>query len=264
MKKLISYLTGASRRSEKSMKQFRQLLLTAEAIAENNPRGLADLVHAIIRPYQSEALLAVAEQGTDANPTIEISSIFGKEVVNRFYAEGYMRGREISSDRFRLQLGRHAVLPWPWKHERYVNNVARIGTTKIDQTDPWGRRHAGPWRQDINHSVTLWLPWGIATVSGGNHSITAGILAGEGEIVPRSVYDMSSVFDHVHTDGATWFDTLSNEEIEEVKDPRFAALFEIGRLMMRVEFPAFQAETHWLDPSSGTEFHSEIVASHTG
>ncbi|WP_323129610.1 DUF6710 family protein, partial [Klebsiella pneumoniae] len=29
----------------------------------------------------------------------------------------------------------------------------------------------------INHRVTLWLPWRIGFVRGGNHSIASGVLA---------------------------------------------------------------------------------------
>ncbi|ENZ0047743.1 DUF6710 family protein [Escherichia coli] len=41
-----------------------------------------------------------------------------------------------------------------------------------------------PWKQDKNnHYVDLWLPWRIGFMRRGNHSITAGILAGEGALI---------------------------------------------------------------------------------
>lgn len=228
---------------EEASARFRQLLATANAIAAKNPRGLPDLVLAILRPFQSEALLAVAERGTDAIPNIHIESLFGKAVVNRFYADGYLRGKKIPPDAFKVHLGRHIVLPWPWNHGRYVDAVATIGAAKVDPASPWGRWQPGAWRQDPqNHVTTLWLPWGITTVGGGNHSIMAGILAGEGVIVPSAVYDMRCVLEDVHSDGLAWFETKSNHKIADVEDPRAASVFEIGRLMTKVGFPAFHDE----------------------
>jgi len=222
--------------------RFQRLIKTANLVAEKNPRGLADLVYAILRPLQSEALLGVAERGTDAVPDIDIPLLFGDAVFRKFFADGHLRGRELPREHFRLKLGKHAVLPWPWHHSRYVSALATIGADKINPEDPWGRRHSGAWKQDINHSIPLWLPWGIAEVCGGNHSIMAGILAGEGELKPSAVYDMTCVLEDIRTDGINWFDSASGEMIGTVSDPRFAAVFEIGRIMVREGFPAFSLE----------------------
>nr|WP_306439405.1 DUF6710 family protein [Klebsiella pneumoniae] len=83
--------------------------------------------------------------------------------------------------------------------------------------------------QDINHRVTLWLPWRIGFVRGGNHSIASGVLAGEGEVIPDTVYDMRYLLDIVSTDGYYWY--MSGKICERVSDYRTAAFFEIGRLL---------------------------------
>lgn len=98
-------------------------------------------------------------------------------------------------------------------------------------TRPYSRNYQGPWVQDDNHSVHLWLPWGIGFVYGGNHSIAAGILAGEGEVIPEKVYDMSHLLDSLHCDGAYFYEADNGEKVEAVIDVRRAAVFEIGRLM---------------------------------
>jgi hypothetical protein len=69
----------------------------------------------------------------------------------------------------------------------------------------------------------------IGFVRGGNHSITAGILAGEGTVIPEHVYDMSWLFELVRTDGNHWF--VDGQKAEAVKSGRSAAVFEIGRLL---------------------------------
>ncbi|MEK8414470.1 hypothetical protein P2O56_17665, partial [Escherichia coli] len=94
-----------------------------------------------------------------------------------------------------------------------------------------GTHKGKPWKQDKNnHYVDLWLPWRIGFVHGGNHSITAGILAGEGSLIPEHVYDMSWMFELVRTDGNNWF--VEGQKAEAVKSGRSAAVFEIGRLLV--------------------------------
>ncbi len=107
---------------------------------------------------------------------------------------------------------------WPWKTSRYIDNLAQIGVNK-----------GNPWVQDSNHNVILWLPWKIGFVRGDNHSITAGILAGEGALVPNHVYDMSYLFDFINTDGANWY--INGRKVEPVNSWRHAAYFEVGRLL---------------------------------
>lgn len=120
-----------------------------------------------------------------------------------------------------IDLSKDIIFPWPWNVDRLVNCIANIGE------DRWG----GRWRQDGNHSVFIWLPLGIAWVAGGNHSITAGILKGEGTITTGKIYDISPLYDHVYCDGLYYRRTFDKSIISKVTKPEFAAIFEIGRIM---------------------------------
>ncbi|MCT7051826.1 DUF6710 family protein, partial [Salmonella enterica] len=180
--------------------------------------ALPDLIRAIVRPVQSDFLLAVAEEGTDARPDMTPQEFFFDGLIQVLSCEKMKEG-ELDGADYPLSLASDMVLPWPWSLTRYIDNVSHIGTHK-------GR----PWKQDkINHYVDLWLPWRIGFVCGGNHSITAGILAGEGTVIPDHVYDMSWLFELVRTDGIHWF--VGGQKVEAVKSGRSAAVFETGRLL---------------------------------
>lgn len=135
-------------------------------------------------------------------------------------------GSELREHRKRVDPASHSLdlrtdilFPWPWHTDRMVDALSYIG-----------RINDNPWKQDFgNHSVSLWLPWNIGFVNGGNHSITTGILMGEGSLVPTEVYDCASLMEVVHTDGRGWF--LNGEKIESVRSGTNAAVFEMGRLM---------------------------------
>lgn len=197
-------------------KHFDQLLSVAARLPVN---ALPDLIRAIVRPVQSDLLLAVAEEGTDARPDMTPQEFFFDGLIQvQFYER--MKEAELDGADYPLLLASDMVLPWPWCLQRYIDNVGGIGMHK-------GR----PWKQDkINHYVDLWLPWRIGFVSGGNHSITAGILAGEGTVIPEHVYDMSYLFELVRTNGVHWF--VNGQKVETVKSGRSAAVFEIGRLLV--------------------------------
>ncbi|EBW7114479.1 hypothetical protein DQC29_21945 [Salmonella enterica subsp. enterica serovar Telelkebir] len=201
--------------SEKN--RFDHLLAVAEKLSV---KALPDLIRAIVRPVQSDLLLAVAEEGTDARPDMTPPAFFFDGLIQVESYEKTKKG-ELNRADYSLALASDMVLPWPWSLSRYIDNVSCIGTHK-------GR----PWEQDeINHYVDLWLPWRIGFVRGGNHSITAGILAGEGTVIPAHVYDMSYLFELVRTDGIHWF--IGDKKAETVKSGRSAAVFEIGRLLTK-------------------------------
>lgn len=192
---------------------FDHLLVVAKKLSLIS---LPDLIKAIIRPLQSDLLLAVAEEGTDSRPNMTPREFFF-DGIYQDYEE--MIKNTLNPNDHPLYLATDMLLPWPWSMPRYINNLSHIGTIK-----------GFPWQQDYsNHSVDLWLPWKIGFIHGGNHSITAGILAGEGTLIPEHVYDMSYLFYSIKTDGLFWY--VNGDKVEPVKSWRSAAVFEIGRLM---------------------------------
>lgn len=216
---------------QKADSRFTHLLKTANDIATINPNGLIDLVRAILRPLQSDYLLGIAERGQDALPPIVSYTFFGNDVRDRLFSSDGInwRGSKLEAPYYTLQLSRDIVLPCAWSYAGYVNALATIGSNKQPETTD--RSYQGGWRQDQNHRVDVWLPWGIGFVNGGNHSITAGILAGEGEIKPDTIYDMAFLLDDLQCDGVNFIDTQSGTNLGPVLDWRTAAVFEIGRLI---------------------------------
>ncbi len=203
--------------------QFENIMDMAREIAQRNPAALHDLVNLLLRPCQAEALVGVVENAAhQAPPNIVSSSFFFDD--RRVTPLSYGIGVTLEPDAFRVNLAKDTILPWPWNRQRIASALAHIGPGKS----------LGKWRQDLNHQVMLWLPWGISFVGGGNHSITAGIVAGDGEITPGEVRDMSELLDLVECDGRYYRETSSRKTIAAVEDERIAAVFEIGRLMKQL------------------------------
>ncbi|MGG1555638.1 DUF6710 family protein [Paenibacillus ferrarius] len=133
----------------------------------------------------------------------------------------FLYKKEVESQ-FEVDLAEDLILPWPWNVDRCITTISSIGNLR-----PWG-----VWNQDSNHRIYMILPFGICFVVGGNHSIAAGILSGKGKLNTRNVYDVSSIYDYVYTDGAHYKRIFNDSIIAEVGDIEFAVIFEIGRKMV--------------------------------
>jgi len=217
-------------RGNDSVERFNHILMIANRIYETNKAGLPDLVRALMRPLESELILAVVERGQDAAQAVSIFDFFFDGLDNHLFLHGEFRGIEMPADQFPLELGSDVILPCPWDVERYIASISWIGGDKTASHSP-SRLRESRWRQDLNHSICLWLPWRIAFVSGGNHSIAAGILASDGVVVPDRVYDMGFLLDDISCDGNVFLEQVSGLPIAPIKDVRRAAVFEIGRLL---------------------------------
>lgn len=208
--------------------KFNHLLSVAEQIAYQNPRALPDFVNSILRPLQAETNLAVAEIGQDAAPCIDPVFLFGQFIhgYQWEYPECECKGSLLENSHFIVRLDYHLVFSWPWSLSRYIQNISSVGKKKSVEEN-------NSWTQDYNHKVSVWLPWGLCFVDGGNHSIMTGIASSEGRIQPNSVWDYSCLLDSLYTDGLFWYDSATKQQIGKVNDYRFAAVFEIGRLMRK-------------------------------
>lgn len=208
---------------------------TAHAIAAINPAGLHDFIKAVLRPLQAEQLLCTVEIGLEPTKAEWAWDFFGPAVRDRLFDADGATWRPINLDpsQFPVELGRDLVLPSPWNPQCFVSALATIGSKKGDVSAPAGtQRWQGAWREDaVNHAVVFWLPWRIGFVHGGNHSITAGVLAGEGRVTPDAVNDMAYLFDELRADGEWFYCIRSGRKLAALADPRLGATFEIGRLI---------------------------------
>lgn len=176
-----------------------------------------NLLRALIRPIQSDYVLAVGAEGQDARPTLDEGQFFFQSLFDYISFE-QLSHQKLMPEEYPLSLASDIVLPWPWSMNCYK------GCLSI------GSRQGNPWYFDSsNHIVELWLPWRIGFVKGGNHSLAAGILAGEGLLLPERVFNMQDLLSRVSTDGVEWFG--DGRPVEKVRDWRTAAFYELGRLV---------------------------------
>jgi hypothetical protein len=209
-----------SKESLERQAEFTNLVQLVHDVASNDPRGLIDVVRLYMRPLQTSLLLSCALRPLHgAMAEIAPHQLFMPGV--RLELTDHWRYPKLDTDAYVVDLAKDPVLPCPWHRERYVSALATIGSGK----------KAGEWEQDPNHAVAVLLPWGIACVFGGNHSIAAGILGAEGSVTPCEVWDMEGLLDKVRCDGLNFIEIESGKVLCEMHNPHMGAVFELGRLM---------------------------------
>ena len=206
--------------SKHEVQAFLHLVNQAKEIYKIDPTGLTSLVTAILRPLQSEQILSVAEREQHAAVAeIVIWRLFSQDSFFSMFEERDCLRRD--SDSYRVKFSRDVVLTTPWRRDRFAEALALIGTDK----------KLGTWKRDYNHQIALILPWHFGIVTSGNHSITAGILNGQGEVTPTEVHDLTPLLSRVYCDGQHFIDASTQTKLAVVSNHRLAALYEIGRIM---------------------------------
>ncbi len=209
--------------------RFARILKFAHELADKNRAALRELVVLLARKLQADLIVGLLTVPThDAETESQTSLMWGRG-VRELTTDGHDFDELavlLPDDARTVQLATDAVLPLPWSKGRLLYSLANIG----------GGRPEGPWQEDPgNHRIELWLPLGLAWVYGGNHSITAGIALGEGEVRVTQTYDISPIYRHVHCDGEFYRRTEDDAELGPVANIELAAIWEIGRLMHGAE-----------------------------
>lgn len=214
-----SLLTTAATRKQQS---FKRIMESAEQIAAINPNGLHELTRALLLPLQAEFLVAVAERERHKAPRLDEWRSFFFNLLQQGITQSKVKNNDLGP--VSIDLASDTVFPVPWHRDRYANALGTIGRGKS----------LGAWKVfPMNHAISIWIPWKIAFVDGGNHSIAAGILAGEGHISVETIFDLRPVLAAFHCDGRHYFRTATGERVAKVTDPRRAAVFEIGRILLK-------------------------------
>ncbi|MBK3845830.1 DUF6710 family protein [Stutzerimonas xanthomarina] len=205
--------------------RFENVMARARAVAEADPLGLSSLVRLIAVPLQARATTSLVFQPAHgARSAYDLSDFFGS-LLARVTAEGLTAdevGVCLTKARYRLRLGRDPILAVPWSESSLTNAITNIGHSRC----------MGEWRADFNHKVELLLPFGLALVHGGNHSLAAGITNAEGTVVAEKVTDLSPLYTHVRYDGVSMIRTHDGHRLWQPVDEELGILFEIGRLMV--------------------------------
>lgn len=221
---LIQKFLPLSKEFVRGRAKFEEQMALARDILETNPAALPSLIRLIGRRVQAEELCSVIDHPPHKRgPDADFKTLFFHESTH-LSDDGltfYKLVKQQDGPYYRLNLGRDLILPWPWHKQRIVDSLSFIG---------FGKR-CGPWRAARNHRVQIVLPIGVGLVYGGNHSLAAGIVNGEGEVINTHSIDITPLYSYIRYDGTAFRRIGNGQIIKECPNSDMGAIFEIGRLM---------------------------------
>ena len=200
------------------------VLAFAEAIIERNmePKErlikLIDLRRVFLRKFQADHIAACYCSGTHQAPEpIEVKSLLCQEML--------LEENQVKkiSEKISLDLAQDVVLPTPWHPKRMIDNIGKFGS------DPLKTQ----WVQDTNNHFVYWMStFGIGIVDGGNHSLTAAIIANEQiKFTLKHQYDYSFLFESYHFNGSVYVDSKTGRHLSAPRFLVFGVIYELSRLI---------------------------------
>ncbi|PIT52604.1 hypothetical protein BHC44_07290 [Snodgrassella alvi] len=211
---------------------FIHVMEWANKIANRNTHALSrkkealhDLIKIIMKPIQAEHIRN-AYLSSPHNAITEIKfpmDFFGFYPTDQEITIKYL-SHEDSPVKYSLKLSSDIVLPTCWHPSSLIYNLGSIGHQA---------RPSGEFTQNCNHRVTLILPMMIGIVTGGNHSITQGILTGNGEITPSGLVDLSDELNKIYFNGKHWISSTTNQIIGSPRYPELGWIWEIAKLLTK-------------------------------
>ncbi len=83
--------------------------------------------------------------------------------------------------------------------------------------------------QPRNHKSIYYPELNLCHVTSGNHSMNAGRYLKKGKIISHE-HDLKPLFTRYYTNGSEWYDVQTRDEISQVADFRFAAVYTLARM----------------------------------
>jgi len=225
------YQQQEAAQNEKNQKErFEQFKKFAENVAKEDPAALSVLVRMVAKSLQMRLLPEVSYNLKYALDAINLFSFLGKknEVItpdNQTIDDLTIRiyGEDNKKAKYLLQLKRDPIFAKPQNKDNLISSLVSYG---------YGRRN-GAWQEDPNHRVSLLLPFGVGIVIGGNHSIAAGIINGEGELTTDEVIDLSQLYEYIEYDGVNMLRKHNKKQFFKPQAEELGILFDLGRLMLK-------------------------------
>lgn len=199
--------------------KFKKLVILGKQIFERNPKALQPYINGLARKVQYANFVESFSSDEHNAPELDVGDFFGFNCCT-VYGHPIFVEMETEAD-IQVDLNKDVVVSSPWTNGRLINTISNIG---IDMNNPW--------KPDSNHYMQTLLPFNISWFRNGYHSGTVGILKQEGVCPANEVFDASKIYNLIHTDGYKFFYTETGKEFSRVRHIEYAAIFELGRLLV--------------------------------
>lgn len=219
------------KRTSMRREAFQHIMIQATNIEQDDPQQLRRFVRLLGKRRQGEILEAIFVYDGGIFPPLppfmEWFNQWGQEAPS--YISLTPEGRtakdliRVIRRPRRVSFKTDLVLPAPCNmsrlRQRIENQESRI-------TQGWSKR-----------IVLVYEPFGIVLVDYSDAECLASLIDQEGEVEVDYFHDYSDLYQYVYCDGKNFIRTWDGHVIAPVFDVEFAAIFEIGRILLKYKDP---------------------------
>jgi len=127
----------------------------------------------------------------------------------------------IKEENTEVDLTKNCILVLPWRRNRLHDQIINISTNDFI----YDKR---------NHRAYYFPYISLCYIYNGNHSIASGIVHKKG-MIEAEQFDITKLFEHVHTDGQYWYNSHTNEKTGNITDFRIGIIYEIAKIKYNLE-----------------------------
>ncbi|OZV13653.1 hypothetical protein CIW83_02965 [Tissierella sp. P1] len=124
-------------------------------------------------------------------------------------------------ERRKVDLSKDCVLVLSWNRNRLRNSIKNIYKNKFEY-------------HSSNHLAYYFTRIDVCYAYNGTHSISSGVGHKKG-FIEAVECDVSKLFDHVYSDGISWYNIHNNSELTIISDFRIAILYELAKIKYNLE-----------------------------
>ncbi|MEH6989618.1 DUF6710 family protein [Cytobacillus firmus] len=227
---MLNFLTKKKRNiNEDSLKYFKSIMAVAISLLKNDsPIRLYDLIYALGKPYQFEVInQCIKDKPLSKDKAFAFEHLFLKNANEKYlFTKLDESGMFINYTNSRTMTTIHPssslIFSFPWNLNRLCDAFKDVG-----------EKVGNKWEHDpLNHRVVHFYPLNIGYVTNGNHSTVMNIINNEAPMNITEELDLAPVYDEIYTDGQYFRRIHDDIIVDEVTSVEFAAIFEIGRLIL--------------------------------
>lgn len=231
---MLNFLTKKNRNSnDDNIENFKTIIFVANSLLKSDsPSRIYDLIYALGKPYQFDVInKCIKGTPLDRNSAFAFEHLFLKNRNENYrFTKDDSTGRLINYSnrltRTTIHPSNSLIFSFPWHLGRLCNAFENVG-----------EKVGSKWEVDpLNHRVVHIYPLNIGYITNGNHSTVMNIINNEAPMNITEELDLSPVYNEIYTDGKYFRRIQDNKILDEVTSVEFAAIFEIGRLILNSNF----------------------------
>ena len=199
---------------------YARLMVKDTSIKEEQIILLDFMLNVIREDLKTDLLSSIFYSKKHFETAIQFTFPFPGRYYDEAGNELRLRMEGEKTEKKAVYLATDCVLVLPWDRQSMKSGILNVFTYGFEFNK---RDHIAEYYSCVD----------ICYVYNGNHSIASGVVNKKG-CIDADEYNISKLFEHVHTDGEFWYNSHNNQKLGALFDLRVGIIYEIAKLKHQI------------------------------